>query len=363
MKTKTWTEELETEYLNTRNSMAQTLAEDNSVVFDKKKVSGIFSNFVNPERKEMLKNKLSVEKTAIEEYRSELEEKGIKPLVILPEYILKMMIKGLPFYTFKSIDNNGLVKGDLSNADKLNLTHKYWMYGLPAFLIYTVGLIILAVEFLSPEGFITFGGWVLFSLAIVSFFCGVFAVTDEDIAIKKKIKILTYTNPLLGYAYKYCYDLERKHFQESGKKVLWPNNTDQGLEDFYYNDEKVKLDLPDAPASVQQKLGLCAINNINTYIIAHENGFSVNYKSFKTALDAYNDPLVCANKVVTEDVEIETKTKKGKKKFEIQQKKVVTLVAIIDQYGNVPAEKQLVAEIKKRFPSIPEQLGLQVCPN
>ncbi|MCA9351327.1 hypothetical protein KC929_00935 [Patescibacteria group bacterium] len=357
MESKSWPQALEQEYVEVREQMSSSLGDNNVVIIDHKKVSGISASFVNDQKKKDLQKQMNLEKTAIEEYRMELEEKGIKPLAILPEYILKMMLRGLPFYTFKSIDEKGSVNADLSKTMSFNTEGLV----LLVFLAYSAILSFTGVGLYKLEVGHPGLGITITALGVISLLSGLFLntsalldLTADERLDRRNIKILSYTSPLVAYIYKRSRILNQKHFQEHIKKMLWPNNIDEG--EGMFSRAKVRLELPEAPASVQQKLGLCAINNIKTYVIAHEDGFGVNYQSFKTTLDVYNDPLICADKIVTEKIEVQTK-----KKFE--EKKLFTLVAIIDQYGEIPATEELVAEIKKRFPSVPEQLGLQICPN
>ena len=93
MESKSWPQALEQEYVEVREQMSSSLGDNNVVIIDHKKVSGISASFVNDQKKKDLQKQMNLEKTAIEEYRMELEEKGIKWIAQLNQELTPIKAK------------------------------------------------------------------------------------------------------------------------------------------------------------------------------------------------------------------------------------------------------------------------------
>ena len=110
-----WLIELTETYVNGRGEVINLLSNKKLQLKKTVHVAGLETSFLDSENSEIILDKLLKEQVEEEALRSKLEESGITPIAILPKNVFEDMIEGLPFYTFRNINEKGEVKASLSN--------------------------------------------------------------------------------------------------------------------------------------------------------------------------------------------------------------------------------------------------------
>ena len=323
---KSWIEELDNSYSQAIDSAIETLKDKEQktitrTVVEKVNVAGFeveIEKNIEEETKDVGKE-LIRQKNEMETFRQSLSRKGVSPLAVVPKKVFKKMIEELPFYTFKNINEKGEVKADVETAgEKADFLPSegvaaYWLISSLAFLVIgtVMGFRVNFAFLISPISFI--------SLIIIAFAID----SNADSKIMRLIITLgALSSPIFGLTH-----VLPKIFFFNVKKYLWPNKTDEGI----YGDW-IKIILPKPSKEVNERLAICHMEGIKTYLVVHEKGFGVSSDEISQKYREKYDPLVV------------TDSSDGK------------YIAIIAQIGEIPEEKKLIEKIKKEFKSLPEEL-------
>ena len=329
---KSWVGELDNSYHQAIDSAIETLKDSEPkttirTVVEKVNVAGFeveVEKKIEEETKDVGKE-LIQQKNEIESFRQSLSKKGINPLAVVPKKIFEKMIEGLPFYTFKNINEKGEVKADVNTAgEKRELidedgSARYFIFSSIVFFI--VGIILGFTEshlfFIMPVSFAMFIAAVVITVVYV----------NDESKIEKIKRILiatlgTLSSPIFGLTH-----VLPKIFFFNPKKYLWPNKTDEGI----YGDW-IKIILPKPSKEVNDRLLICHKEGVKTYLVVHEKGFGVSSDEISQKYRENYDPLVV------------TESDDGK------------YIAVIAQVGEIPEEKKLIKRIKEGFKSLPEEL-------
>lgn len=248
----------------------------------------------------------------MEQIRVDLTLSGAKPLAVIPTSVFREIIADLPFYTFKDIDQEGKVKVNVANTKT------------PEHVVNIVAGMSLAIFIASAIiGFAFFSMLLILSAAQLSalllILVGLNVAEDSlDDSVIGSI-LVDIMLPTLMF-------LKLHDKLKNKKTLLWPNKQDEGS-------DRVTLILPTAPISVKKKLAACYKNSINTYLVIHKKGFGIDSKEVKSIFVEKYDPIIC--------------TDRGK------------FTAIIDQFGDIPEEKELVENIRAKFKNLENELSLK----
>ena len=328
---KSWIEELDNSYNQAVDSAIKALKSNTpkttiktETVVEKVNVAGFEVEIKKKVKKKPVKARklLTRQKNEMEMFRQSLKNKGLEPLAVIPKKVFKKMIEGLPFYTFKNINENGEVKADINTAgEKRELLDedkvaRYFIFSAIAFFAIGVGLAIRnSLFFLTmPVSFVSL-------IIYVAYYDG---EVEED-KIKRAITaiLISLSSPIFGLTH-----ILPKVFFFDAKKYLWPDRTDETI----IGRNRIKIILPKISKEMNDRLAICHKEGIKTYLVVHEKGFGVSSDEISQKYQRNYDPLVV------------TDSDDGK------------YIAVIAQIGKIPEEKKLIEKIKKEFKSLPEEL-------
>lgn len=296
-------------------------------------VSGFDVDVPDEQGTKLLREKISREAENGNLLRSKLNVAGITPIAILPEDIFNKIIAKAGFYTFyrmnseKKVYGNGKAANDHINWSHTGVTKK------EIAAVFMLSVVLGGVLFLKALQLGHFQDSVYNSLriwaAVISLVGGLIwslpGIGFSRLAYTIGGTVASYlAPPAILFAVPLTNYLQKRHKREDWKKeirkVLWPkrNDTEEAGGDLF------QIILPEPPAHVKKVLAKCHLGGIQTFTTVHPNAFSVVIdKKVTNELWSKYDPVICTRE-------------NG-------------MVAVLEQFGDFPEEKEVVAYIKKHF--------------
>ncbi len=295
-------------------------------------VSGFPITINDKNEAESLREKVIGEAEQSRNLKRKLKNAGITPIAILPENIFDKIIAKTMFYTFYRIQPDGRVYGNGNN-----IARKYSFRNSAGFIPVFLTLVCLAgpVSILITHSFSNaiFLMSIALALLVIQIAMFVFFITLDagQQEMKKWQKILTLSVFPVVTIGRYFYYRQRKH---KVKSYLWPNKNDIQLQDEdngKYKGDLFSLRLPQPPERVNLLLEKCHLAGIETFLTIHPKAFEVILdKDIMERLKTRYDPVIC--------------TKQN------------GMVAVLDQFGDFPEEKEVIAYIAEHFNAIRNDL-------
>ena len=281
-----------------------------------------------------LREKISREAANEKLLRSKLNVAGITPIAILPEDVFNKIIAKAGFYTFYRMMGGNMVYGNGDSANNYVNRSDHGVRLWEALLVTALCAVLGAVAFSELANIFHYDAGLKSAARITTGFITLVVLALASLGAKNTRKVFfcalamglaCYAGPFaIVFAAPFMFYFEKirtKHMWKKGiRQALWPkkNDTDSTTWD------KFQIVLPEAPDHVKKVLAKCHLGNIITFTTVHPNAFSVVFNEVQAArLWAKYDPVICTRE-------------NG-------------MVAVLEQFGDFPEEKEVVQYIKKHF--------------
>jgi hypothetical protein len=282
-------------------------------------------------------NKASIEKALTEQLNiKEIKEmlalkfsrKKLEYRAIVPNSLIKKMISGLPFYTFKTIDEEGKVKMTQENILNLSNNIRPVVFASMCLCNFMIGTLVFALFGNDLDSSASHSLMYLTCGLLVVFCVGKFF--DTRLSTEYEIIIFIMLLPGFYFVDFFITKHSRNKLTKNAKKLIWPNMTDEDAKEDTDQVKviRVKINLPEAPLDVQKRLISWKNAGYNPYLIVHECAFSVVIdKEVIGAMVGKFDPIICVDEVV-----------EGKNS-----------TIIIDLFGEIEEEKELLNRVEEYY--------------
>jgi len=311
-----WFGKIGAQYNEHRKILKNSLKEEVGVA-QKVRVAGFEIDITNSNAAKELRTAIVNEAIETKKFKSKLKAAGIEPVAILPKNVWDKIIEKANFFTFYRLQADGTAYANGHNLLRLSFTESYAIHALVnAGLPFVFGLVSLIVAL---------AGWVsgLMPQAVICL----------SYSMPQIVFALIYDNNKVGWAKKaflisapvmMCFYLShQKKMKGKTKDLLWPKRTDIAEE----NKDLIPLILPVPPEYTKSILSKCYAANIPSYLSMHPNAFEV-----KITQQTYDDLRLKYDPVIF--------TTQG------------DLVAVLDQFGDFPEEKEVIRYITEHFDAL-----------
>ena len=330
---KRWLETVDRIYHEHATKVYEGLSGSVVSVAKKVNVSGFDIEVPDEAATKALRAKIAKEGENEQKLRNGLAKAGIKPLAILPEDIFDKLAAKAGFYTFYKI-KDGMTYG---NGPAANSHYNWRNHGSKKWEGITIAAVSMILGFLA---FIKLGHLLHFDIGpagktrvvigvIALLVAAICSWTDEVefFWIGLVGAVATYVAPpaiLIAIGpFLYLELVRSKSIRKKGlREVLWPERNDiHGV-----TDDMFRVILPEPPQHVKNVLAKCHVAGIETFTTVHPNAFTVVFDKQQIArLWSKYDPIIC--------------TKEN------------GMVAVLEQFGDFPEEKEVVGYIQQHFES------------
>ncbi len=331
VKDEKWLAKADSLYKEHQENIMQSLETSHSV---RKKIimAGFTVDIVDETATKSLSKKIASEAEKLERLKKKCKDAGIAPIAILPNDVSNKIFMKAGFYTFYRMQPDGRVYGNGKKLLRKNILNGG--YGLAivgiCFLLGLVGLIFSPISHITWS--IIVGSLFVFSLVYI-LIRRPFRITGEDEENKNSeaevsltISIAMALSPVFLLLMVFASEVEKLPIRDP-KKALWPqkNDTEEVTEDLF------TLKLPEPPLQTLEILRKCHANGIEVFLSVHPNAFDVviGNKTMRDLRSKY-DPVICTRE-------------NG-------------MVAILDQFGDFPEEKEVITYIAEHFDALRRDL-------
>lgn len=208
---------------------------------------------------------------------------GVPPIAVLPKKVFFELIKSVPFYVFKSINEKGEVKADVENyviRENQRMVPSFVILLLSLFAAFSYAIFHIEGDLQTALLFL-WVVWIIRAVLYVPFVLWIwgtpelaFPSTFKGSSINEELEnvfnILGFISALPNFLALHLNSFLEPIFIPSKAKKNWlfPNKVDEG-------EGKAKIQLPPAPEEVKEILIKLHEMGIKVYPIVHEDAFKV----------------------------------------------------------------------------------------
>ena len=294
-------------------------------------IAGFTIDVADDDATKEFKEKMVREAESIKALKTELNTAGITPIAMLPEDIFNKIIAKAGFYTFYRIQPDGKVYGNGQNYKAATGSSNSDVNTV--FIGLVISIVLFAVSSVTSLyywGTVAIISLLIFVVARKADFGG--ETKSERIIRRIIVSLFVGFGPsvlivVLFIIIKKIINLGALRNKNWKKEKLWPkfNDVDEMTDDLF------SLDLPKTPQRVNILLAKCYQHNVQTFLSIAPQAFNVVLdKKTKKILEEKYDPIICTRK-------------NG-------------IVAVLEQFGDFPDEKEIMRYIAEHFDAMRNDL-------